>query len=138
MAEWSHSKLEAIDELTALVWPDLLEVQGCVVRRSSYNPATFATWWDQYGAEPWRIEAVLNEVHLYDWVSDFEADDLPRLERVAQRISEAWTSALARGFPAREFIVRNETEPDAYGPTVTFHQAVPVDPERRAGVTDGT
>jgi hypothetical protein len=125
MAEWFFSKVEAVEELTALVWPDFIEVQGCVVRRSSYSAENFATWWDQYGAEPWRIEAVLNEVHLYDWVSDFNPVDLPRLEAVAERIAAAWNSALTRTFPDRVFIVSYETEPDAYGPTVTFHQAVP-------------
>lgn len=125
MDERLFSKLEAVDELTELVWPDLIEVQGCVVRRRSYSPETFATWWDRYGAEPWRIEAVLNEVHLYDRVSEFEPADMARLEGVAERIAEAWASALARRFPAREFLIRCETEPDAYGPTVTFHQRAP-------------
>ena len=77
-----------------------------------------------YSAEPWRIEAVLNEVHLYDLLADdYDDGQLGDLEQIARRMAEAWTVALATRFPDISFHVSFATEPDEYGPTISFHQS---------------
>ena len=49
--------------------------------------------------------------------------DLPALEEAGRRLAAAWTAALAARFPDRRFTVEFATEPDEYGPTVSFHQS---------------
>jgi hypothetical protein len=65
----------------------------------------------------------MNHVHLYDLGGDDYSDsELPLLERAAQRIRGSWEVALADGFPGRSLEVFYATEPDEYGPTVSFYQ----------------
>ncbi len=106
------------------MWPDFIEARGCVLLASGFDEANFATWWSLHSERPYAIENVLNEVHFYDLVDDtFDDSQLPVLERAAIRLREAWCAALAAAFPGRRFTVEYSTEPDQYGPTVSFHQA---------------
>jgi hypothetical protein len=108
----------------ALAWPDFIEVRGCVLLASRFDEANFESWWSRYADHPYAIERVLNEVHFYDLVDDdFEDSQLPFLEHAATRLRDAWRAALAERFPGRRFTVEYDTEPDQYGPTVSFHQS---------------
>ncbi len=48
-------------------FPRLVALEARVLLQRSRGTANFATWWDRYSPERRRIEAVLNEGHLYDW-----------------------------------------------------------------------
>ena len=113
-----------LDLAIGLAWPEFIEVRGCVLLASRFSEENFDTWWSRYSEHPYAIERVLNEVHFYDLVDDnFDDTQLPVLERAAIRLREAWCAALAGAFPGRRFTVEYSTEPDQYGPTVSFHQA---------------
>jgi hypothetical protein len=107
-----------------LAWPDFVEVRGCVLLASRFDEANFASWWNRYSDHPHAIERVLNEVHFYDLVDDsFEDAELSVLEQAAVRLQAAWTAALNSAYPDRRFTVEYSTEPDQYGPTISFHQS---------------
>lgn len=107
-----------------LAWPDFVEVRGCVLLASRFDEANFQSWWNRYSDHPYAIERVLNEVHFYDLVDDtFDDGQLSVLEQAAVRVQSAWSAALSSAYPDRRFTVEYSTEPDQYGPTVSFHQA---------------
>lgn len=113
-------------EITA---PRFVVVEGCVIRDRPDLRAAFDPWWALHSDEPWRIEDVMNHVHLYDVVGDeYEDDDLPVLERAAERIAETWRLALADQHPDRTVVVTVASEPDEYGPTISCAQTPPADP----------
>jgi hypothetical protein len=115
---------DILQSTAEFAWPDFIEVRGCVLLATGFSEANFESWWSRYADHPHAIEAVLNEVHFYDLVDDsYEESQLPKLERAAIRVRDAWSAALAAKFPDRRFTVEYATEPDQYGPTISFHQA---------------
>jgi hypothetical protein len=119
----SEFRLEGLDDLTKLIWPDFVEVNDCVVRADRYQPGNFDGWWTSNSDTPWVIETLLSEEHFYDLVNDYTEDQLEQLEAVARRVAECWRVALGHRFPDRRFTVTFVTEPDSYGPTISFHQS---------------
>jgi hypothetical protein len=120
-----------LNEITELVWPRFIELNGLVIRDQPGVRDSFDQWQKRHGEESWRIESVMNHVHLYDFVGDDYTDtELPTLERTALRIQASWRVALIHEFPDRTFEVTYATEPDEYGPTVSFHQPPPSDSQR--------
>lgn len=107
-----------------LWWPELVEVDGCVLIRERYESANFQRWRERHLGDCTPVEAVLNETHLYDEVAGSGPLDL--LEDTARRLAGSWEQRLARYGGAGSFQVEFGTEPDRYGPTVTFHRASPV------------
>ncbi len=109
-----------------LLWPDFVEVRGCVIRQDAYDPVGFEDWWRaESGAVP-RIEAVLNHLHLWD-LFDLDSgarDEIDRtLSDLGKVIEKCWRSALLDRFPDRTFRVTFSEDPLEYGPTVTFCSA---------------
>ena len=41
------SSVEALGAYSSATWPDLIEVEACILRADSYRPANFATWWEK-------------------------------------------------------------------------------------------
>jgi hypothetical protein len=78
LAQGASSALH-LSEITELVWPQFIELNGCVIRDRPQVRDSFDEWWQRHGDEPWR-------------------------------------------FPGRSFEVFYATEPDEYGPTVSFYQ----------------
>lgn len=35
-----------------LLWPDFIEVRGCILRRDGYDAETFENWWQAAGGDP--------------------------------------------------------------------------------------
>lgn len=115
---------ELLTEVVALTWPDFVEIDGVVLLASVAGDLDIAVWQQQYPNQPFAIEGLLNHVHLYDLVDGtYGEKDLRRLEDAGRRIAASWQAALALRFPGRRFVVQFGTEPDDYGPTVSFHQS---------------
>lgn len=109
-----------------LFWPEFVEVRGCVLLSLHYTAGSFQTWWETLDGDRERIERVMNHVHLLDVFGPTLADDAstssegPALEELGQLMRHTFTAALLDAFPRRQFEVSYSTEPDEYGPTVTF------------------
>ena len=70
---WTYLHSEASADLMVafanLFWLDFIEVEGYVLLAEHYDQANFANWleWQRRtGGERRKLEATLNEVHLYD------------------------------------------------------------------------
>ncbi len=116
--------LDTLEVVTSLMWPDFVEVAGCVFLSAQFSEDSRTSFLEG-GVTGAALEDVLNHVHVYDFVSEYggSEEDLRRLELVAERIRDSWQAGLAKSFPGRSFTVSLATEPDEYGPTVSFHQA---------------
>jgi hypothetical protein len=111
-----------IERAARLLWPDWVEVDGCILRRDVADVDNVQRWLAAEGGSVQRTEWALNHVHLYDEVE--EGWDEPqqildqRLEQVAERLAAAWRASLAAAFPSRTFHVEVATRDEDYGPTV--------------------
>jgi hypothetical protein len=109
-----------------LFWPEFVEVRGCVLLSSQYTASGFQTWWETLDGDRERIERVMNHVHLWDVFGPTLADDASTsteeaaLEELGQLMRRTVTAALLDAFPRRKSEVVYSTDPDDYGPTVTF------------------
>jgi hypothetical protein len=99
-----------------LLWPDFVEVRGCVFRAECFEPENFESWWATTDGEVAQVEAVINHLHLWDEFTQYE-DSEAVLPELADVLVEMWAAALASTFPTRRFDVRRD---DHYGPGVTF------------------
>jgi len=106
----------------ALLWPDWVEVEGCVLRREMADVENVRRWMATEGASVQRTEWAVNHVHLYDEVEEGleEPQELldERLLAVAERLAAAWRASLAAAFPARQFHVEVAGPEEDHGPTV--------------------
>ena len=123
---YSEASADLVVAFFKLFWPDVIEVEGYVLLTEHYDQAKLANWleWQRRtGGERWKLEATLNEVHLYHV---FLADAaLPVLEYLATVLARCWRTALREAFPERRFIVFYASEPEDYGPTLTIWQEDP-------------
>lgn len=128
-AEVSFAQAHA---LLSVVWPEVVEVEGCVVRAT--RAGSVAAWMTNTGGDVSAVERVVNHLHLWDLFEDGDGE-LTDTERAAQAVAEAfvarvvadgWRASLAAGFPDRRFVVEESGEADGeYGPTVTFWSVPP-------------
>jgi hypothetical protein len=117
------SAAQRLADLVEITWPRFVLLEGCVIRDRPGADDAFREWRELHREQPWRIEQVMNHIHLYDLVDDdFDQSELPILESAAHRIADAWHTALAAQFPERTFVITTSSEPDDYGPTITCHQ----------------
>lgn len=111
-----------LQRAAALLWPDWVEVEGCILRRDVADVDNVRRWLSSDGGSPQRTEWALNHVHLYDEVEEGweEPQELldQRLQEVAERIAAAWRAALAATFPARPCHVEVVAPEEDHGPTV--------------------
>jgi hypothetical protein len=108
--------------VSSLFWPEFIEFRGCVVLAVNTSQAGLQKWWDDTSGDREKIQAALNHAHLYDFVVYEEQTDvrLAALEGVAERIADGWRPRLAALYPERRADVVVTSEPDDYGPTVSF------------------
>lgn len=124
---WAYLGQQVTVETAALFgtlfWPEFVEVQGCILLAEHYRPKAFAQWQQQYAGQRSAVEGVVNHTHLYDLFPQAEGDDvLATYEQLASTMLRCWEAALTARFPAKHFRFSYETEPLAYGPTLTFWQ----------------
>ena len=109
-----------------LVWPEFIEIRGCVLLSSQYSASAFEQWWETLDGDQVRIEQVMNHVHLWDvFGPTLVADgtnpaEEAALEELGRLMCRTFIAALAEGFPGRQFDVMYSADPDEYGPTVSF------------------
>lgn len=107
--------------MVKFLWPNFVERKGCVLLPWAFDNQTLDAWWDSLGGDQSKIEAVVNHQHISDL---FPEHDLAEGEgdELARAIARCWSAALQARFPDRRFSVDVYSEPDDYGPTVTFSQ----------------
>jgi hypothetical protein len=131
-ADWDEIHVHGTRRLAVafgrLFWPEFVEVEGCVLLVSQYRPENFRHWFDPLGGDCTGIEAMINHLHLYDLcLNDPNSAEtrLPELEELARTLLKCWECALKEAFPNKRFTFDFATEPDEYGPAITFFQEIP-------------
>ena len=129
---WDEIQINGSNRLAVafgrLFWPEFIGVEGCVLLESRYSPENFRLWSDHFGGDCTGIESIINHLHLYDLClndPNFAETKLPELEELARTLLKCWECALKEAFPDKRFRFDFATEPDEYGPTITFFQDVP-------------
>jgi hypothetical protein len=99
-----------------LFWPELIEVEDCVLLKERYDPTAFEQWRAQLGDQHEAIERTVNHVHLWD-LFDPASEGVPEegLDSLAAIIAETWRCALARQFPGRSGAVLLERDGEVTG-----------------------
>jgi hypothetical protein len=126
---WNYVNYRSDPELAVafatLFWPKVVDVDGCILLAEHYNPHNFAHWKVQLAGNCQEIERVINHVHVYDLFthSGTSGTALEALEYLAQVLMRCWECNLRETFPNRRFVLAYATEPEEYGPTITFFQA---------------
>ena len=127
---WDYATMRGDPDLAAafskLFWPDFVEVEGCVFLEERYRRASFAEWDTLFQGDRQRIEAMINHTHIYDLFLNTGAEvtySLELYEYLAQVLIVTWKHALQTAFPTKSFTFEYGTEPNEYGPTVTFYQS---------------
>lgn len=109
--------------LSTLLWPDFVEFQGCVVLGFKFDDEGVNNWIDRLKGDVRAVEAVVNEVHLWDIFAPTSPEEYKVLSQLAGRVSDMWRAAVQHAFPDREFLVSVTDDPEEYGPTLTLRQA---------------
>jgi hypothetical protein len=107
-----------------LFWPDFVEVEGHIFLSEMYEEAQFREW-QKALQEVSRVEAVVNHLHIYDLFLNNDASaalELELLEYLAQVLLKCWAYALNEQFPDKYFEFTYASEPEEYGPVISFFQ----------------
>lgn len=111
--------------LSHVLWPKFVEVEGCILLEDSYAKADFPQLWSSAGGNSSAVEALLNEVHLYDLFPGFGDCDDELLEDFGQVMVRMWRCALSEQFPGRSFELVLDVSDDGYGPTISLYSKRP-------------
>lgn len=110
-----------------LLYPELILVEGCVLRADAYQAENLSQWLSDPSRPTSAIEAVLNKLHLWDiFKTTTDVEELA-LAEIGQTLSHTWLAAARSQFPEDEF--RCELTDD-YGPTVTLFRVTQATPDR--------
>lgn len=115
------SEASVIKRIASLTWPKFREYRGAVLLNEGVTDEEINRWWTELGGDQNAVEQTINHVHLYDEVVDYTDSELPMLEEAMARIASAWRAKLGWEYPDRSFEVVETSEPDEYGPTLTFY-----------------
>ncbi|MFF4502353.1 hypothetical protein [Streptomyces sp. NPDC001401] len=135
--EWKDEELSPANYLDyegglrfvlAAAWlfcPETVEYRGCVFLKENFSQDTVDNWFTSLGDNRQRIEAVVNQVRLWDVFINASRTDRDRLgeelPQLALALGECWQGVLSARYPDREITVEVGDEEDgSYGPTVTF------------------
>jgi hypothetical protein len=116
--------------LSHVLWPTFVEIQGCILLESSYSKADFRRLWSSVGGNRSAVEALLNEVHLYDIFPGFEDSDDKLLEDFGHVMVRMWRCALSEQFPGRCLDLVLDVGEDQYGPTISLYSHPSVEEQR--------
>lgn len=119
-----HCDTELAALLSTLFWPSLVEVEDCVLLAHRFDPENFRHWREHVAGDLSAVEAVINHTHVYDLFETGATDlDLAVYEQVGRVLFRCWRARVQAAFPNRTFTFEYATEPDEYGPTVSFFQS---------------
>ncbi len=126
---WNYLCMVGSYEIAAafskLFWPDFVEVEGCVLLAEHSELQNFKDWQKHLKGNREAIETTINHVHIHDLFLDDpgrESINIKLDEYLAKILTVMWKHALKEAFPDKEFAFYYATEPDDYGPIISFYQ----------------
>lgn len=116
-----NGTVELAIALGELFWPRITIVNGCYLRTKGQITRTELGITPITLAEQQQAESLYNHFHVYDLFYKTHPDTpLIAYEYIAELLLEMWKAALHQQYPKVVFCFEYATEPDAYGPTITF------------------
>lgn len=103
-----------------LMFPPLVEMNGCVLLKDRYAPENFELWWQQLDRVPSAVESIINQCNLWDIFDPKDEAEEAALNELATLMAATWKSHAERTYPHRKFITEVA---DTYGPGVRLFQA---------------
>jgi hypothetical protein len=105
-----------------LFCPEVVEYRGCLFLAWRFDRENVDMWFGHFGKAPDRVEAMVNQVKLYDVFGNSDLGDTEDdLDQLAEAIGECWQGVLSGRYPERDITVEISGDEDgSYGPTVTF------------------
>lgn len=119
------SELHPEDALifSKLLFPNFVEVDGCVLLEDRFDLENFSRWMKEMEGATASVERVLNHTHIYDIFGGCKYDVSDSIfEQLGKVIAFSWGVALKKSFPTRSFCVSFSFSEADYGPVVTFWQ----------------
>lgn len=121
LGEWNylraHVSLTSATLFARLMFPEFIEVRGCVIVREFYNPETFDGWWASLDGDRRAVEYNVNWLTMWDMWEPEGEDEEAALESVAAHIALSWKLQASLKFP---YITWNTQVIEMYGPVVTL------------------
>jgi|GEM_PF-2861521 len=114
---WQGGTPELLLVAHRFLYPEFIEIRGCVLLPWAYDDDNFEQWWSKLNGECSAIESVLNHTHVWDLFSA-ESKNVELDRAVAGLLVECWKVCLQSRFPDRSFDVTWKDDPEDYGPTV--------------------
>lgn len=138
--DWKNDELSPISYIDyeggvpfvlAAAWlfcPETVEYRGGVFLKEQFREENVDNWFTNLGDDRERIEAVTNQVKLWDTFVNTPLTDENQLgeelPQLALALGECWQGVLSTRYPDLTIIVQVSDEEDgSYGPTVTFWSA---------------
>jgi len=114
-----HGRLSHWLVVAHVLWPEFVEVDGCVLWSRVYEPANLREWQARLPGRPAAVERTLNQLMLWQVIDCRDTpEDNAALAALAAVIARSWRAALAERFPDKRFDVEAVATED--GPVVTF------------------
>jgi len=120
----NHSTAGMAALFSKLFWPDLVEVEGCILLAEQYSAEEFQAWASQFQHDRDDIERMINHTHVYDLFAGHGGTrtDERVWEYLGRALPACWRCALSTVYPSRAFAFDYGSEPEDYGPTISFWQ----------------
>lgn len=118
----AHGNMDLAVAFLELFWPVVIKIENCYLRADVCKPDEFQTLSVKFEGNSERIETFANHLHLYDlFFSSGYSSDIEVYEHLGHLLRKSWMCALNDQFPDVKFNVILSSEPEDYGPTLTFH-----------------
>jgi hypothetical protein len=117
-----NGNIELAIAYSDLLWPTVRLVQGCYILEQEGRDYTKHTFENMSLEQQQQAESLYNHTHLYDcFPNQHRGTPLEAYEYLAHIMLQTWQAALHKQFPEVKFEFYYGTEPDEYGPTISFY-----------------
>src|SRR4051794_41899065 len=88
--------------LSTIFWPDFVEFQGCVFLDFKFDEKGVNNWLDQLKGGLRGVEAVVNQVHLWDVFAPPSPEEYEVVSQLAGRVWDMWRGGARPPVPGPE------------------------------------
>lgn len=121
---YMQSSLETALHYSEFFFPELIEVEGSVFFKQSFENASEIYWaLKEQKADRTQIEMSVNHFHVWDFFGE-HAPHEEAYVHFAKRLRYIWSTHLKAAYPQRDFQFIYSNSEDDYGPTLYFHELI--------------
>ncbi|MFT3675207.1 MAG: hypothetical protein QM781_04845 [Chitinophagaceae bacterium] len=108
---------------SSLLFPELIEVDGCVFFKTHYNPDSYSRWKKALYEDRSAIEKMINHVHVYD-LFDHRSGNVSEsvFDEVGKLLQTSWSCYFRFKYPEWQIAVEYSNSDQDYGPTLYVYR----------------